>query len=130
MLIYLFFGTGFVWGALAVWFVQPSWVGIGISSLLVVWAYTFTLSKRRKSAMKLAEAVDFLVEGSPAYKEGASVHRSAAKDFFKNHIAFFRSPHTRIVFRIDGDISNNTHCTDHPDFFPDRPLPDLCVCVV
>jgi hypothetical protein len=43
VLIYLFFGTGFVWGALAVWFVQPSWVGIGISSLLVVWAYTFTL---------------------------------------------------------------------------------------
>jgi hypothetical protein len=44
-----FFGAGYIWGALAVWFVSPPWIGAGISSIFVVWAYTFTVSKQRLS---------------------------------------------------------------------------------
>ena len=52
-----FFAAGYVWGALAVWFVQPSWIGAGISSVFIVWAYTYTLSKRRSSGARAQMSV-------------------------------------------------------------------------
>jgi hypothetical protein len=57
----------YAWGALATWFVDPAWIGVGICSLSVIIGYVFFLSKRFDSRKRVEEAVDFLIEDSPAY---------------------------------------------------------------
>lgn len=70
--IYALFGISYVWGVFALFFQSPTTVGLCVSSLAIAGAAIFTYELMHRSRVRnaqLAEAIDYLEEGSKAYHE-------------------------------------------------------------
>ena len=66
------FGVMYLWGVFALFFMAPTTVGLTVSSLALAGAFLFTSELLHRASVlndELAEAIDYLEEGSPMYYE-------------------------------------------------------------
>jgi hypothetical protein len=78
-LVYLNLFLVFLWGLLAVFFMNPAAIGLGVSSTFMVLAVIYTFELRARTPLLLKEAVSFLGEGSQLYLDSLTKAKAAAK---------------------------------------------------
>ena len=62
------------WGVLAVFFLEKTWIGLGVHALSIVLLTIYALECSTQPRVMMANAVRYLGEGSETYKE--AVHRA------------------------------------------------------
>jgi hypothetical protein len=86
-----------LWGVLAVFFLEPTWVGLGVHAISIVLLIIYAYECMTQPRILLARAVRFLGEGSATYKD--AVHR-AKLAAFKAQLTSIKSTSTSLDQQI------------------------------
>ena len=77
-LVYAALTVSMVWGLLAVFFVQTTWIGLGIHAVSIVLMILYALEATSRPRIMLARAVRYMGEGSPTYVDAVKKAKGAA----------------------------------------------------